>query len=116
MLVDTTVWVDHLRRGDDVLVSLLEQQQVSVHPFVVGELACGNLKNRPLVLGALSRLPAVAVVEHDDVLEFLEANRLMGGGLGWIDVHLLVSAKVSGEKLLTRDRRLKDAADTLGVT
>jgi predicted nucleic acid-binding protein len=115
MLVDTTVWVDHLRRGDEVLVGLLEHLQVTVHPFVVGELACGHIRNRPAVLAALSRLPAVPVMEHADVLTFIEVNRLMGRGLGWVDVNLLVSAEASGEKLLTRDRRLKGAAESLGL-
>jgi predicted nucleic acid-binding protein len=115
MLVDTTVWVDHLRRGDNVLVDLLERLQVSMHPFIVGELACGHLKDRALVLEALGRLPAVPMMEHADVLEFLDANELMGRGLGWVDVHLLMSAEASGEKLLTRDRRLKVAAETLGL-
>ena len=115
MLVDTTVWVDHLRRGDSILVGLLQHLQVTMHPFIVGELACGHLKNRPAVLAALCRLPAVPVMEHADVLEFLENKELVGGGLGWVDVHLLVSAEAAGEKLLTRDRRLKDAAESLGL-
>jgi predicted nucleic acid-binding protein len=115
MLVDTTVWVDHLRRGDSILVGLLQHLQVTMHPFIVGELACGHLKNRPAVLAALCRLPAVPVMEHADVLEFLENKELMGRGLGWVDVHLLVSAEAAGEKLLTRDRRLKDAAESLGL-
>lgn len=75
MLVDTTVWVDHLRRGDAVAVALLEHLQVTVHPFVVGELACGHIRNRPAVLAALSRLPAVPVMGHADVLAFIEANK-----------------------------------------
>jgi predicted nucleic acid-binding protein len=115
MLVDTTVWVDHLRRGDEVLVGLLEHLQVTVHPFVVGELACGHIRNRPAVLAALSRLPAVPVIEHAGVLSFIVVNRLMGRGLGWVDVNLLVSADAAGEKLLTRDRRLKGAAESLGL-
>jgi predicted nucleic acid-binding protein len=115
MLVDTTVWVDHLRRGDAVVVDLLEHLQVTVHPFVVGELACGHIRNRPAVLAALGRLPAVPVMGHADVLAFIEANKLMGRGLGWVDVNLLVSADAAGEKLLTRDRRLRDAAESLGL-
>ena len=115
MLDDTTGWVDHLRRGDAVLVGPLEHLQVTVHPFIVGELACGHMMNRSAVLAALSRLPTVPVIGHDDVLEFLEINKLMGRGLGWVDVHLLVSATAAGEKLLTKDRRLKGTAESLGL-
>jgi predicted nucleic acid-binding protein len=82
MLVDTTVWVDHLRRGDAVLVGLLELFQVTVHPFVFGELSCGYILNRPAVPTALGRLPFVPVLEHDDVLAFLETNKLAGRGRG----------------------------------
>ena len=115
MLVDTTVWVDHLRRGDPVLIGLLETQQVAVHPFVVGELACGHLKNRSALLGALGRMPSIAVVAHDDVLAFLASTSLMGCGLGWVDVHLLAAAAAAGERILTRDLRLRDAAVSIGI-
>ena len=115
MLVDTAVWIDHLRRGDPILVGLLEQVSVAVHPFVVGEIACGHLANRAEVLDALEALPKAPVVEHSAVLAFVERNALMGRGLGWVDMHLLASAMVSGERLLTRDRRLQFAARDLGL-
>jgi predicted nucleic acid-binding protein len=115
MLVDTAVWIDHLRRGDPILVGLLEQVRVTVHPFVVGEVACGHLVNRTEVLDALEALPKALIVEHSAVLAFVERNALMGRGLGWVDMHLLASASASGERILTRDRRLEVAARNLGL-
>jgi len=115
MLVDTAVWIDHLRRSDPILIGLLEQVQVSVHPFIVGEVACGHLANRAAILDALEALPKAPVVEHSTVLAYVERNALMGRGLGWVDMHLLASASASGERILTRDRRLQSAARDLRV-
>lgn len=115
MLVDTAVWVDHLRGGDPVLIELLEQSRVSMHPFVVGEVACGNLTHRAAVLESMEPLPMLPVVGHSDVLSFVQVHRLAGRGLGWVDVHLLASASVTDEVLLTRDRRLRAAAEELGL-
>ena len=115
MLVDTSVWVDHLRRRNAALVGLLEQGQVWTHPFVIGELACGNLARRATVLSSLSALPQVPSVGHDEVLAFIETRRLMGWGLGWIDMHLLAAAKLAMLPLWTVDRRLKMAANELGL-
>jgi len=115
MLVDTAVWIDHLRRGDTTLVGLLEQAQVVVHPFIVGEVACGHFGNRAEILDALEALPKAPVVEHSSVPAFVERQALMGRGLGWVDMHLLASASVSGERILTRDRRLQMAARDLGL-
>ena len=115
MLVDTAVWIDHLRRGDPILVGLLEQMQVAVPPFIVGEVACGHLANRAEILDALEALPKAPVVEHSAVLTFVERHALMGRGLGWVDMHLLASASASGERILTRDRRLQIAARDLGL-
>jgi predicted nucleic acid-binding protein len=106
MLVDTSVWVDHLRRRNATLVGLLEQAQVWTHAFVVGELACGNLAQRNKVLSALTALPHAPVASHDEVLAFLEAHRLMGRGLGWVDLHLLASAKLGKLPFWTLDKRL----------
>jgi predicted nucleic acid-binding protein len=105
VLVDTAVWVDHL----------LEQARVSVHPFVVGEVACGNLTQRAAVLDSMEALPMLPVIRHSDVLSFVREHRLAGRGLGWIDMHLLASASVADEGLLTRDRRLHAAAEELGL-
>jgi len=113
MLVDTSVWVDHLRRRNATLVGLLEQAQVWTHAYVIGELACGNLSQRDKVLNALTALPQAPVGSHDEVLAFLDAHRLMGRGLGWIDVHLLASAKLARLPFWTLDKRLAAVAFTL---
>jgi predicted nucleic acid-binding protein len=115
ILADTSVWVHHLRQGNDRLGGLLSDGQVACHPFVVGELACGNLKNRTEVLLLLGRLPSAVPATHGEVLTLIEARRLMGRGLGWIDAHLLGAAVLQGFGLWTLDRRLALAAATLGV-
>lgn len=94
-LVDTSVWVNHLRRGDDELRALLEGGEVLCHPCIVGELACGSIANRTEVLDLLQALPQSTIAEHDEVMQFLQAKRLYGRGLGWIDLHLLASASLS---------------------
>jgi predicted nucleic acid-binding protein len=113
MLVDTSVWVDHLRRGNATLVALLEQTQVWTHAFVVGELACGNLPRRDKLLGALTTLPHAPIAGHDEVLAFLESHRLMGRGLGWVDIHLLASARLAKLSFWTLDKRLAAVATAL---
>lgn len=110
VLVDTSVWIDHLRRGNPGLSALLEEGAVLCHPFVIGELACGNLGNRDEVLKLLGELPSVPMAEHDEVLHLLGENRLHGRGLGWVDAHLLASAMLGGFRLWTRDRSLGRAA------
>ncbi len=116
ILVDTSVWVDHLRRGDARLVALLERASVVMHPFIVGEIACGSLADRPTVLALMHDLPMSAVAEPDEVLAFIERHRLWGQGIGYVDVHLLAAAALtSGCALWTRDMRLRKVALTLGV-
>ncbi len=115
MLVDTSVWVDHLRRGDPALSGLLERGEVECHPFVIGELVCRSLHHRSAVLSLLQKLPRVPVGSHEEVLAFVERHRLRGRGIGWIDAHLLASAALSGMPLWTRDRRLGEVARTLGL-
>jgi hypothetical protein len=115
MLVDTSVWVDHLRRGNEMLASLLAGTEVHCHPFVVGELACGNLGRRSEILELLRNLPEAPVAEHVEVLEFVEAHRLMGSGIGWVDAHLLSSAALAGTSFWTLDRRLARIASRLGL-
>jgi predicted nucleic acid-binding protein len=113
MLVDTSVWVEHLRRGDPKLIALLGQDEVECHPFVIGELACGSLRRRAEVLTLLQRLPQVPVVANDEVLAFIERHRLMGRGIGWIDAHLLASAALGNTLIWSRDRRLAEVAREL---
>ena len=115
VLADTSVWVDHLRRRNAGLVDLLEAGQVYVHRFVIGELACGNLAQRTKILAALSELPKAPPLEHDRVLDFLDEAKLIGRGLGWVDVSLLASAVDGGLALWTLDRRLAAAATYLDV-
>jgi predicted nucleic acid-binding protein len=113
MLVDTSVWVDHLRRGNATLVALLEQTQAWTHAFVIGELACGNLAHRDKLLTALTALPHAPMAGHDEVLAFLESHRLMGRGLGWVDIHLLASARLAKLPFWTLDKRLAAVATAL---
>ena len=113
ILVDTSVWVDHLRRRDDALVALLEAGEVACHPFIVGELACGGIQNRPEILSLLLALPSLTEAEDDEVLAFIDHHRLMGRGLGLIDVHLLASAMLDGILLWTRDTKFGNVATEL---
>jgi predicted nucleic acid-binding protein len=115
ILVDTSVWVDHLRRGDAQLADLLERGAVLMHPFVVGEIACGSLSDRSSILELLGDMPAAVVAEGDEVLAFIERHVLHGKGIGYVDVHLLASvALTEGASLWTRDKRLRLAAEDLG--
>ena len=114
ILVDTSVWVDHLRQGEPLLVQALMQTQAATHPFVVGELACGNLKNRQTLIELLQALPPVKSAMDHEVMNFIESKNLMGKGIGYIDAHLCASALISGFKLWTRDKRLLSVAQTLG--
>jgi predicted nucleic acid-binding protein len=114
ILVDTSVWVDHLRRGDAGLAALLEEGRVLIHPFVIGEIACGVLSERSLTLELLGNLPAATTAENDEVLAFVEQHRLFGRGIGYVDAHLLASvALMPGTAIWTRDRRLLAAAEVL---
>ncbi len=115
ILIDTSVWIDHLRAADRQLAGLLLEEQVLGHPFVVGELACGVLKRRAEMLTLLRSLPGAPMLDDEEVLLFVEAHALMGVGLGWVDVHLLASACLAGERLWTKDHRLARAARRLGV-
>ncbi|MFH1331542.1 MAG: type II toxin-antitoxin system VapC family toxin [Actinomycetota bacterium] len=115
MLVDTSVWVDHLVKGNPSLAALLEAGEVETHTFVVGELALGRLCRRKETLGYLAALPGVPEAEHWEVLGLVEEHDLAGSGLGWVDAHLLASALVGGIRLWTSDRTLAAAAARLGV-
>ena len=113
VLVDTSVWISHLRETQIDLVTLLNKGEAACHPFIIGELACGNLKKRVLILSLLHDLPSVSAVEHEEVLVFIEAHKLMGKGLGYVDVHLLASAMLSGLPIWTLDKNLGKVAETL---
>ena len=115
ILVDTSVWIDHFRSGGSKLGHLLSQTQVMVHPFVIGELACGNLKNRAPILGDLEALPAAVTATHEEVLRLVEVRRLGGLGIGWIDAHLLASAILSKCQLWTLDTKLLRASIAAGI-
>ena len=115
ILVDTSIWIDHFRRGSDELTSLLQKVEVATHPFVIGELSCGNLKNRKGILTLLAELPQVAIAEHAEVFELVESRKLMGNGIGWIDAHLLASSLLSGAPLWTDDKKLRSLSAVLGV-
>lgn len=115
MLVDTSVWIDHLRRGNPRLRLLLDEGAVLTHPFIAGELACGNLRKRSEILRLLALLPQARVAEHAEVLRLLDGRRLHGRGIGWLDAHLLASAILSGTPLWTLDRRLAQVVSALRI-
>ena len=115
ILVDTSVWVEHLRHGLPRLATLLQEGEVLIHPWVIGELACGNLRNRQQVLELLLGLPAATVASDAEVLLLIERDRMMGLGIGYIDAHLLASARLSHCRLWTQERRLAAVAQEQGL-
>jgi predicted nucleic acid-binding protein len=116
ILVDTAVWVDHLRASDEMLIGLLVAGMVLAHPFVVGELALATLAQRGTVLGALSDLPQAIVATDAEVLNFIDRHKLFGRGVGYIDIHLLAAVRLTaGAKLWTRDKRLHGVAVQMGL-
>ena len=115
VLVDTSVWVAHLRDGTIGLEEMLEEGDAVCHPFIIGELACGNLKNRTEVLSLLQALPMAVHAEHEELLQFIENHRLMGRGLGYVDVHLLASASLMKVQIWTLDRKLNAVCSKMGL-
>jgi predicted nucleic acid-binding protein len=113
ILVDTSIWVNHLRRHDAVLAAHLEAGEVLCHPYVIGEIGLGLLKQRQTVLELLAALPSATVVSHEEAMTFVEQRSLTGRGIGWVDIHLAASAVVSRAKLWTADRRLAAVARVL---
>ncbi len=116
ILVDTSIWVDHLRVGDAALARLLDAGQVLTHPFVIGEIALGTLSQRPLILSTLADLPAAKAASDAEVLHFIEERRLFGRGIGYVDSHLLAATRLTtGARLWTKDRMLREAAADLDL-
>ncbi len=110
VLVDTSVWISHFRETHNGLVELLNNGDVLCHPFIIGELACGNLKNRTGIISLLEALPMVFLVSHEEVLAFIETRNVMGKGLGYVDIHLLAATLLTGVSLWTLDKKLEKAA------
>jgi predicted nucleic acid-binding protein len=115
VLADTSVWIEHLRHGQPALAELLTESSVLMHPFIAGELSCGNLKNRAGLLADLSALPSAMPASHDEVLRLVDDRCLWGRGLGWVDAHLLASALLSHCAFWTLDGRLAQAAREVGL-
>ena len=116
ILVDSSVWIDHLRRPDETLITLLAADQVLGHRFVIGEVAMGSLRDRTTVIGELRRLLQADVATHQEVMALVDSRQLFGAGLSYVDAHLLGSTLLMpGTALWTRDRRLREAAKRLGI-
>lgn len=115
ILADTSVWVDHLRRSDAILRAALEANEIFNHPIVIGELACGNLRNRTILVN-LQLLPQATVATHDEALAMIEQHKLIGRGVGFVDVHLLASAEPSKAMLWTQDKRLTAITAESGIS
>lgn len=115
VLVDTSVWIDHFRYGENDLVELLRENGVFIHPLIVGELACGNLRQRTEILPLLQFLPEAELSSHSEVLQFVEKRELFGRGIGWIDAHLLASCMLSDSSLWTKDKSLLKIAKALKI-
>ena len=116
ILVDTSVWIDHLAEGEPRLERLLNDESVLMHPFVAGELALGSLGRREIVIDALTLLPQVVRASHNEVMHFLHVERLFGKGIGYVDLHLLASTRLTpGATLWTKDKRLRLLAGELNL-
>jgi predicted nucleic acid-binding protein len=115
ILVDTSVWIDHFRRSNARLVDLLRENRVFIHPMVIGELACGSLRQRNEILPLLQLLPWAELLSHDEVLHFIEKRKLFGQGVGWVDVNLLASCLLSGAALWTNDKNLRKIAQIFNL-
>ncbi len=115
VLVDTSVWVSHLRHGNPKLQEMLQEGKVVSHTFIIGELACGNIRNRTEIISLMQSLPMLDSIEHEELLLFIEHNKMMGTGLGFVDVHLMAAAMLAGIPLWTQDKKLKQACSTLGI-
>jgi predicted nucleic acid-binding protein len=116
VLVDTSIWIDHLHKTESTLVELLDLSLVCIHPMIIGELALGSIKRRTEVLALLANLPSAVIASHEEVLRLVEARRMYGEGLSLVDAHLLAATRLtSGAALWTRDKRLRDVAVEEGI-
>jgi predicted nucleic acid-binding protein len=116
ILVDTSVWADHIRSNNEEMKVLLTDTQILIHPFVVGELALGNLQNRSAYLNSFAKLPRAILASDDEVMTMIESKKIFGSGIGYIDAHLLASARLSFAKLWTNDKRLYSVAQAMNLT
>lgn len=116
ILVDSSVWIDHLRQSDAEMAVLLDDHNVLIHPFVIGEIALGHLRHRQRILEALAELPEAIIAMDYEVMRLIEGHELHGLGIGYVDAHLIASARLTpAARLWTRDRRLRDAAARVGL-
>jgi len=115
VLVDTSVWIDHFRNTNSRLIELLISEEASCHPFIIGELACGNIKNRQEILSLLKALPALPRAEDEEIIFFIETHNIFGKGIGLIDVHLLASCLFKSTPLWSLDKKLKETAGLCGI-
>lgn len=115
MLVDTSVWIDHFRSGITEMGILLKNASVVIHPYIIGELACGDLRARATTLSDLRALPMARVASHDEVHAMIERRKLWGKGIGWVDAHVLASATLSNVSVWTADKAMQRVAIALGV-
>ena len=116
ILVDASVWINHLRAADERLAALLAGHEVLGHPFVAGEVALGYLRQRDIIMRSLHRLPQAVVASDREVLRLIDEERLYGRGIGYIDAHLLAAARLTAEaRLWTRDGRLQRVAAERGL-
>jgi predicted nucleic acid-binding protein len=115
VLVDTSVWISHFRDGNAGLAALLDDGGVMCHPFILGELACGNLTDRAIILSFLRQLPMSVEADNEEVLTFIERHRLMGKGVGYVDAHLMTSAVLTGVPIWTLDKKLAQVANGLRI-
>ena len=115
ILVDTSVWVDHLRRTELVLVRLLDDADVLIHPYIIGELACANLTKRKELLQLFHNLPQAVAASDEEVMTLIEQRSLMGSGLGHVDIHLIAASLLSGCQLWTKDKRLLGVVQDIGA-
>lgn len=113
ILADTSIWITHFRKGENHLIQLLELGFVACHPFIIGELACGSLKNRSEIIQLLEALPTIEVLDHSEVMAFIDSRKIMSKGIGYVDMHLLGASVLSGVPIWTFDKSLNKVATLL---